>query len=96
MTAPLLETRTLEVLTDGGSRHGVLVLSEGKLAAVLIRVEGEETGQPGSAGGWYLEAGFGPCGNLVTLQPDVFADQSQALDWICGRLALPVGEAAPR
>jgi hypothetical protein len=87
MTVPSLETRSVDVLTDGGSRIGVLVLSKGKLAAVLIRVDGRETGRPGSDGGWYLEAGFGPCGALMTLQPEVFPQQWQALDWIRNRLS---------
>lgn len=85
----ILETRSVEVLTDGGSKIGVLVLSEGKLAAVLIPVTGKESGRSDSEGGWYLEAGFGPCGGLVTLQPDVFAQQAQALDWIRKQLSHP-------
>jgi len=83
-----LETQSVEVLTDGGSKTGVLVLSGGKLAAVLIPVTANEAGRPDSTGGWYMEAGFGPCASLVTLQPDVFAQQRQALEWIRRRLAL--------
>lgn len=77
-----LETRALSVLTDGGSRDGLLVLAEGKLAAVLIQIGADETGVPGSQGGWYLEAGFGPCGILMTLPPDVFSQEREALDWV--------------
>jgi hypothetical protein len=91
MTHSVLETRPLDILTDGGSRHGVLVLSQGKLAAVLIEVAASETGRPGGGGGWYLEAGFGPCGRLLALQPEVFQHQADAIAWINKRL-----ERAPR
>jgi hypothetical protein len=77
-----LESHPVEVLTDGGSSGGRLVLAEGKLVAVLVRVEGGETGEPGSAGGWYVEAGFGPCGILMTLPPQVFPEEAEAMAWI--------------
>ena len=77
-----LEAHPVEVLTDGGSSGGKLVLVEGKLAAVLIEVRPEETGDSGSPGGWYVEAGFGPCGILMTLPPRVFPDEAEAMEWI--------------
>jgi hypothetical protein len=90
-----LETMPLDVLTDGGSAPGILVLADGKLAAVLVRVRPEETGEPEPhAGGWYVEAGFGPCGILMTLTPQVFADDREALDWVSQQLAQAAAVAA--
>lgn len=85
-----LETTPIEVLTDGGSRAGLLVLAEGKLAAVLIKIGSEETGTTDSPGGWFMEAGFGPCGSIVARQPDVFASEAQALAWVGERLRHPL------
>lgn len=86
-----LEARPLKILTDGGSSEGKLVLAGGMLAAVLIYVGAGETGEQDLEGGWYVEAGFGPCGILMTLPPQVFAEETEALEWIRHQL----GEDAP-
>ncbi|WP_299637681.1 hypothetical protein [Devosia sp.] len=76
----------MEVLVDGGSRQGLLVLEDGKLAAVFVLIDAAETGKPTVSGGWYLEAGFGPCGQLISAQPDVFPVEDDALRWTEQRL----------
>jgi hypothetical protein len=72
------------VLADGGTRDGLLVLNDGTLAAVVVRVLAEESGDGNE--GWYLEAGFGPCSILMTLPPQVFRTREQAIDWISRQL----------
>jgi len=78
----------ISVRTDGGSREGWLVLDNTHLVAVFTRVTAEEfsAGQ-NQAEGWFLEAGFGPCGPLMTSEPPVFASLEEAREWVCGRLA---------
>jgi hypothetical protein len=83
-----LRVQPLQVLTDGGSREGILVFAGEKLAAVLVHLKAAETGDDRVADGWYLEAGFGPCGPLITLQPEIFPHQEDALKWIGKSLRL--------
>lgn len=85
MTVGLL-SNPVEVLTDGGSTGGLLVMAGGKLAAVLIHVRADETGEDEGTDGWYVEAGFGPCSILVTLPPQVFADEQAALNWVAHQI----------
>lgn len=77
----------IDVLTDGGAQEGRLALADGQLVAVLIHVTAEETASGTSGrGGWFREAGFGPCSDLVVDNPPVFDDLETAKAWIDGRL----------
>jgi hypothetical protein len=77
----------IKVLTDGGAQEGRLALAEGQLVAVLIHVSKEETADNGAGrAGWYREAGFGPCSDLVAQQPAVFDDLDNAAAWIDERI----------
>jgi hypothetical protein len=48
----------IEVLTASEDRDGRLVLVDGKLAAVLVRLS-DQAHDPLLRGAWYFEAGFG-------------------------------------
>jgi hypothetical protein len=48
----------IEVLTASEDREGRLVLVDGKLAAVLVRLS-DQAHHPLLCGAWYFEAGFG-------------------------------------
>jgi len=74
-------------MTDGGSQEGRLVLSHGRLVAVFVKVTLEEIAGGDHAEGWFLEAGFGPCGSLVTVRPPVFPSLDEATRWVQQRLA---------
>jgi hypothetical protein len=76
-----IASEQIEVLVDGGSSEGRLVSLRHKLVAVLVRVSAAEAGT-GGGGGWFLEAGFGPCSILKTQAPDVFRSEDEALLWI--------------
>jgi hypothetical protein len=77
----------ISVMTDGGGREGHMVLAGGMLVAVLSRVTAEETlGEREQVEGWFLEAGFGPCGVLMSVTPPVFVDVEQAVAWVRTRL----------
>lgn len=77
----------IDVLTDGGSQEGRLALAEGQLVAVLIPVSKDETADNGNGpAGWYREAGFGPCSDLVVQTPPVFDSLEKAADWIDERI----------
>ncbi len=81
-----LSLQPVAVLTDGGSQEGRLVLADGQLVAVFVRVTAEETEGSEQGDGWFLEVGFGPCGSLVTVQPPVFASLDEAALWVKRRL----------
>jgi hypothetical protein len=75
--------QTMPVMIDGGSHEGRLVLADGSLVAVFARVTPAETaGDDGPAGDWFLEAGFGPCGSMMTVRPPVFATLDDAVGWV--------------
>ncbi len=77
----------ISVLADGGAHEGQLVLADGHLVAVLSRVTAEETlGEGEQVEGWFLEAGFGPCGPLMSVTPPIFADLEQAMAWVHAKL----------
>lgn len=68
------------VLTGSTDTDGCLLLSEGRLCAVLVRLA-EDHGR--LAGRWHLEAGFGPCES----RGEVFANLEEAEDWVRERLS---------
>jgi hypothetical protein len=84
----------MSVLADGGSHEGQLILADGQLVAVFTWVTPEETvGGQERAGGWFLEAGFGPCSSLTSARPPVLATLDEAVTWV--RTRLDNGLAAP-
>ena len=91
---PDITLQPMPVMIDGGSHEGRLVLAGGSLVAVFARVTAEETaGGQGQAEGWYLEAGFGPCGSLMSVTPPVFATLDEAVEWV--RTTLATGLSSP-
>jgi hypothetical protein len=84
---PNINLQPVSVRSDGGSHEGRLVFSGADLVAVFAKVSAEETaGGRDEAGGWFLEAGFGPCGTLMTLSPHVFPTLEEAMVWVHERL----------
>ena len=55
---PEITFQSIEVLTASEDREGCLVLVDGKLAAVLVRLN-DRAHDPLLQGAWYIEAGFG-------------------------------------
>jgi hypothetical protein len=79
--------QAMPVMADGGRHEGQLVLADGQLVAVFTCVTPEETaGGQEQAGGWFLEAGFGPCSSLISAPPPVLADLEAAVSWVRTRL----------
>ncbi|HEV2566211.1 MAG TPA: hypothetical protein VGU19_14125 [Microvirga sp.] len=77
----------MPVMADGGRHEGRLVLANGQLVAVFTLVTPEETvGGQERAGGWFLEAGFGPCSALISAGPPVLATLDEAVNWVRARL----------
>ncbi len=65
------------VYTGSGDQDGQLVLADGRLVAVLVRLDDQS--HAGLIGAWFLEAGFGPCAHVVA---PIFSDLDAAQDWI--------------
>lgn len=77
----------VSVMSDGGSHEGRLVFSGSDLVAVFAMVSAEENaGSRRQSGGWFLEAGFGPCSILMTTSPSVFPTLDEAVAWVRERL----------
>ncbi len=87
MTHHDITLQPMPVLADGGRHEGQLVLADGQLVAVFTWVTPEEAaGGPDQAGGWFLEAGFGPCSSLLSATPPVLATLDEAVTWVRIRL----------
>ena len=84
--APEVTFQPISVVTDGGGQEGRLLLADGQLVAVFVRVSAEETAGGEQKDGWFLEAGFGPCGDLLTVPPPLFASLEDAAAWARIRL----------
>jgi hypothetical protein len=69
----------MRVLIDGHDSEGSLVLADGQLAAVIVRLDGEHHG-PDHKGLWHLEAGFGKCDARVA--PPAFTTLEKAGAWV--------------
>ena len=69
----------MRVLIDGHDSEGILILANGQLAAVIVRLDGE-IHDPRNKGLWHLEAGFGKCDARVA--PPVFTTPEQAGAWV--------------
>jgi len=70
---PLITFQPVEVLHDDRDHEGYLVLADGRLAAVIVRLADPEYGQR-LVGSWYLEAGFGS----LEMRHDLFASLEDA------------------
>lgn len=77
-----IEFRSIRIDTSSGDHEGRLVLVDGRLIGVLVRLRAEEQGE--HRGKWYLEAGFGP---LESLTPEPFEDLDAVIRWIETRCA---------
>ena len=73
----------IEVLTASEDREGCLVLVDGKLAAVLVRLS-DKVHEPLLRGTWYVEAGFG----FLDRRHDLFASLEEAAAFIKRALGL--------
>ena len=71
----------IPVLTGSQDQEGRLVLADGQLVAVLVRLADEVHGD--KRGGWFLEAGFGHCDGP---QHPVFASLDEAEIWVRRRI----------
>ncbi len=69
--------RPVSVYTGSGDQDGQLVLANGRLVAVLVRLA--DMSHAGLVGAWFLEAGFGPCAHVVA---PIFSDLDAAQSWI--------------
>ncbi len=69
----------MRVLIDGHDSEGNLILADGQLAAVIVRLDGK-THDPKHKGLWHLEAGFGKCD--VRVAPPVFTTPEEAGAWV--------------
>lgn len=67
----------MPVHTGSGDQDGQLVLANGGLVAVLVRLD--DMSHAGLIGAWFLEAGFGPCAHVVA---PIFSDLDMAQSWI--------------
>ncbi len=84
---PHITMQSVSVLIDGGPHEGRLAFADADLVAVLVRVTAEEaSGGDAQAGNWFLEAGFGPCGTLMTSSHPVFTSLEEAGEWVRDRL----------
>lgn len=86
--------RAIRVATVPTGERGCLVLANGQLVAVLVRVgpvrvggvgEDAAEGMDGDAepDGWHLETGYGACNMAV---PPLFGTLNEALAWVARRL----------
>jgi hypothetical protein len=80
---PSVSFQSVEVSTASEDREGRLVLIDGKLAAVLVRLA-DASHDPLLRGAWYLEAGFG----LLSGQHGLFASLEEAVASIEAQLSL--------
>jgi hypothetical protein len=74
----------MRVLIDGHDSEGHLVLADGQLAAVIVRLDGEHHDHE-RKGLWHLEAGFGKCD--VRVAPPMFKTPEEAGAWVERTLA---------
>jgi hypothetical protein len=90
-STPDISLQPVSVLSDGGSHEGRLVFAGTDLVAVLTMVSAEENA--GGSGGWFLEAGFGPCSILMATSPSVFPTLDEAIAWVRGQLETGLGSS---
>ena len=78
-----LTLQPIDVETCSDDHDGQMVLADGKLVAVLIRLSDLHNAEGGM---WYLEAGFG---RLSGRAPHPFVTLDAAQDWISGKFSPP-------
>ena len=79
---PQITFQPIEILSYSEDHEGCLVLADGKLAAVLIRLA-DAAYEPPLPGSWYLEAGFG----ALEIRHDLFASLEEAAQVLAADLA---------
>jgi hypothetical protein len=79
---PQISFQPIEVLTASQDCGGCLVLADGKLAAVLVRLN-DQAHEPLLRGAWFMEAGFG----LLDGRHELFASLEEAATSISMALA---------
>ena len=79
-SSPVIECRPVLVNTASPDEKGCLVLADGHLVAVLVRVAdtGDEQNRK-KLSGWQMEAGFGCCAVPV---PPLFDTLADAVAWM--------------
>jgi hypothetical protein len=75
------------VLINDHVTEGRLVLADGQLAGVLMRLDGT-TYDPATKGLWHLEAGFGKC-TVCPGDSPLWRAPEDALPWMLARLRGP-------
>ena len=75
-------------IATGSDEAGVLVLAEGRIVAILVRLDAPFHGD--AQGRWFLEVGFGRCAGT----PAPFERLSDGLLWIAQRLDEDVTDLA--
>lgn len=84
-TLPTFVCRPILVETDSPDEKGCLVLANGRLVAVLVRVGSTGVEQDNKKlSGWQMEAGFGRCAVAVLPLFDTLGD---AVTWVREQLA---------
>jgi hypothetical protein len=73
--------RPIRVLTDSEDRDGCLVLVNDDLVGVLVRLSADHG--PDLAGQWFLEAGFGRCGENAR----IFDTLDRARLWVSEQIS---------
>ena len=80
--APTFVLQPTRVATGSADEEGQLVLADGRLVAVLVRLA--DATHAGLVGSWFLEAGFGPC---AASKAPTFASLEAAAGWVERQLA---------
>ncbi len=79
-STPVIECRPILVNTASPDEKGCLVLADGRLVAVLVRVADTGDERDGERlSGWQMEAGFGRCAMSV---PPLFDTLADAAAWM--------------
>jgi hypothetical protein len=68
----------IPVLIDGQDNQASLILADGQLTAVIVRLD-SETHPPETRGRWRLAVGFGKCN---VLGPPLFTSPEEAGAWV--------------
>ncbi len=68
----------MRLLIDGQDSEGRLILADGLLAAVIVRLD-SECHPPEHKGRWYMEAGFGKCNSA---KAPLFETPEEAGAWL--------------
>jgi hypothetical protein len=87
---PEITFGSIKVLTDGEDHEGCLVLADGKLVAILVRLD-DPVYDASLLGGWYLEIGFGAA---LEARHDWFASLEEAAVMIAANVK-PFGRRSP-